>query len=358
MGADTKGEYLKSTSRSVSRRVVSVASARDTRRGFLKSTADWLKRGAVLAVGTSTVRGAFALKADTQEGVREGKQAAASLGKDNRVSNSGVNVEPIRKESSQSSRIPFLKDIDLSGLSEDQIKLGRNTTLEANHDVFDLDIILRTSVNEDTIRSAARDNNVPEELLIGLVATESGGETEAIPDPRKRQDEQAAGLTQLMPDVARKHGLKVTNGKDDERFIPGKSLPAAASEIREEYDQRFGEWSLAFWAFHLGAPQLFDAIQACAKDAYKVSLPDIRVVSGPNKPPAQATAEAAEIKDRYRRLIQEKKLNAFKLLLNPAVRQQFQGDGWDQTLKYVSRIYASAATYSANKPIIEAYRQA
>ena len=86
-------------------------------------------------------------------------------------------------------------------------------------------------------RAAARRHQVPEDLFLRLVRTESGFR------PTAKSSKGALGLAQLMPQTAR--GLGV-NPHD-----PGQNLDGGARYLSQQY-RRFGDWRLALAAYNAG----------------------------------------------------------------------------------------------------------
>lgn len=86
-------------------------------------------------------------------------------------------------------------------------------------------------------RSAARRNNVPEDLFLRLVQQESAWNPNAVSHAG------ALGLAQLMPTTAQY--LRV-NPND-----PYQNLDGGARYLREQYDT-FGSWRLALAAYNAG----------------------------------------------------------------------------------------------------------
>ena len=74
-------------------------------------------------------------------------------------------------------------------------------------------------------------------------------EVESSFDPRARSPVGAAGLFQLMPDTAKRYGLRV--GLFDQRFKPASSAEAAAKYLHYLHT-RFKDWRLALAAYNSG----------------------------------------------------------------------------------------------------------
>ena len=70
----------------------------------------------------------------------------------------------------------------------------------------------------------------------------------------------AAGMWQLMPDTARRYGLRVGGG-EDERYSVEKSTDAAARILRD-LKESLGSWSLAVMAYNCGAARVRKAVMA------------------------------------------------------------------------------------------------
>ncbi|MBB5220794.1 soluble lytic murein transglycosylase-like protein [Amaricoccus macauensis] len=92
-------------------------------------------------------------------------------------------------------------------------------------------------VYQDMARVAARRHNVPEDLFLRLVRTESNFR------PGAKSHKGAIGLAQLMPFTANHLGV---NPHD-----PKQNLEGGARYLRQQY-QRFGDWRLALAAYNAG----------------------------------------------------------------------------------------------------------
>ena len=94
-----------------------------------------------------------------------------------------------------------------------------------------------SGIYQDMARAAARTHNVPEDLFLRLVRTESGFH------PRAKSHKGAIGLAQLMPHTARNLGV---NPHD-----PKENLDGGARYLSQQY-RRFGDWRLALAAYNAG----------------------------------------------------------------------------------------------------------
>jgi soluble lytic murein transglycosylase-like protein len=90
---------------------------------------------------------------------------------------------------------------------------------------------------QDMARVAARKHNIPEDLFLRLVRTESNFR------PTARSSKGAIGLAQLMPQTARQLGV---NPHD-----PGQNLDGGARYLAQQY-RKFGDWRLALAAYNAG----------------------------------------------------------------------------------------------------------
>jgi len=92
-------------------------------------------------------------------------------------------------------------------------------------------------VYQEMARVAARRHNIPEDLFLRLVRTESGFR------PTARSSKGAIGLAQLMPQTAQ---LLRVNPHD-----PRQNLDGGARYLSQQY-RKFGDWRLALAAYNAG----------------------------------------------------------------------------------------------------------
>jgi soluble lytic murein transglycosylase-like protein len=112
---------------------------------------------------------------------------------------------------------------------------------------------------EPAIRRVLRMHGLPEHL-VAVPLIESGF------NPRARSPKGALGLWQLMPDTARRFGLKV-NRDVDERFDPILSTYAAARYLQELYGS-WRDWELALAAYNAGEGRVASALNSSSTASF------------------------------------------------------------------------------------------
>jgi hypothetical protein len=110
---------------------------------------------------------------------------------------------------------------------------------------------LRLNLLRPTVEPILRSHGVPIDLA-AVILVESGGRATAL-SPKG-----ARGLWQLMPDTARRYGLRVDEIRDD-RLDLLRSTNAAARYLHDLYAQ-FGDWKLALAAYNTGEANVDVAI--------------------------------------------------------------------------------------------------
>lgn len=99
------------------------------------------------------------------------------------------------------------------------------------------------------IEGLLEQHHLPKQLA-AVVLVESGG------NPFALSPKGARGLWQLMPETARRYGLKVGD-RVDERTDPVRSTYAAARYLHDLYGL-FGDWSLVLAAYNFGERRVQD----------------------------------------------------------------------------------------------------
>src|ERR1039458_707920 len=97
-----------------------------------------------------------------------------------------------------------------------------------------------------------RNHGIPADLA-AVILVESSGRVDAL------SSKGARGLWQLMPDTARRYGLRVTEIRDD-RLDVAKATHAAGQYLHELHSM-FGDWKLALAAYNTGEANVSAAIR-------------------------------------------------------------------------------------------------
>lgn len=112
-------------------------------------------------------------------------------------------------------------------------------------------------------------HGVPSGIAAALIMVESGGRADAL------STKGARGVWQLMPDTARRYGLRVDETLD-ERLDLFKATTAAAQYLHDLY-ARFGDWRLALAGYNAGEANVSIAIlKAHTQDFGRLS--DLRML--------------------------------------------------------------------------------
>jgi hypothetical protein len=110
---------------------------------------------------------------------------------------------------------------------------------------------LRLNLLRPVVEPILMNHGVPADLS-AVILVESGGRADAL-SPKG-----ARGLWQLMPDTARRYGLRVDETRDD-RLDLFRATDAAARYLHDLYAQ-FGDWKLALAAYNTGEANVSSAI--------------------------------------------------------------------------------------------------
>ena len=116
-----------------------------------------------------------------------------------------------------------------------------------------------------------------------------------ISEPSRRGD--PAGMWQLMPHTARRHGLAI-NRNYDGRLDPVASTGAAIAMLKA-FDQQFGNWRLADLAYNAGSGAVADALHS-HKDPGDSAIPDIGLSAISRKHLAKLMALSCIIREPQR----------------------------------------------------------
>lgn len=104
-------------------------------------------------------------------------------------------------------------------------------------------------------------HGIPADVAAAVMLVESGGRVDAL-SPKG-----ARGLWQLMPETARRYGLRVDDAQD-ERLNVFKATDAAARYLRDLY-ARFGDWKLALAAYNAGENNVSGAMARAHSQSFE-----------------------------------------------------------------------------------------
>jgi len=111
--------------------------------------------------------------------------------------------------------------------------------------------VARLDLLRPVVEPILRSHGVPVDL-VAVILVESGGRADVL-SPKG-----ARGLWQLMPNTARRYGLRVDDVQDD-RVDLFRATDAAARYLHDLYVQ-FGDWKLALAAYNTGEANVASAI--------------------------------------------------------------------------------------------------
>lgn len=187
-----------------------------------------------------------------------------------------------------------------------------------------------TKKYEAQILAAASIAGVNPNLVIGIIFVENGG-GEAI----RNANSGALGIAQLMPETAKRYGLRVDDNID-ERKNPEKSIEAMGKYL-QDLKAEFLDDGFASWGYHAGEGNVYSAQRLYFKDVDGQDYGDVVETNDP------------AIAEKYRRLIIERKLNVHKILQNPAVQSELLSQLQDETELYVYKVVAGYQLFEINK---------
>ena len=181
----------------------------------------------------------------------------------------------------------------------------------------------RIELHEYIVKSCKK-YDVPEEVAMGVMATESGGDRNA----RSNSKPSARGVFQLVPNTAVAMGLKlegkIKNQDEyqvDERYDVEKNVEAGVKYLRSLYN-RFGDWSLALVAYSGGPTKLEDYVcqdydLPCQETNYKKRDGDNYMALTP------------EGRFLYREMVSHGEINLVDMY-----SKEFKGHGTDHNFQY------------------------
>jgi soluble lytic murein transglycosylase-like protein len=145
---------------------------------------------------------------------------------------------------------PFSNETDADKPSDSRVPSLNDRRSRASGDgaggaAMRLDILL------PAVETILRRHGIPTDLA-AVIVVESGGRVDAV------SSKGARGLWQLMPDTARRYGLRVDRMRDD-RLDLFSSTDAAARYLHDLYAE-FGDWKLALAAYNAGEANVSSAI--------------------------------------------------------------------------------------------------
>lgn len=166
----------------------------------------------------------------------------------------------------------------------------------------------------ELINNSEKNNDIPKNLLFGLIIAESQGRAN-VESPVG-----AVGLMQLMKEKAIEIGLRVDD-EVDERLDPEKAVTNSAEALAQNFE-RYGDWGLALWEWHMGAGNEWDLLNAYFKEK-GIRFPE----------------------EDYRGFIEGDGLNVHRLLYSDAGQEYFSTGKWDYTEDYIYNIVAGVGIY-------------
>ncbi len=209
---------------------------------------------------------------------------------------------------------------------------------------FDDEIVSHAFLNyESMVRQAAVDNQVPFEVLMGILLWESKG------DENVESDADAAGLFQWTTDVAREEGL-VVNDQVDERKDPTKIIPAEGRKFAKDL-ANVGSIAAAMQIHHMGLRGYLNLARGYLERNYGLKLDDIVVKKSEE---TEAATKVANDQAGYNlRLIRlnliEKKITPEQVLKDPVNAELVSQKVYDKTDMFRAYAVASYNFYSERK---------
>ncbi len=269
-------------------------------------------QGAKIAGGVLAIRGGIQTKDETVEAAERAKGFYSGL----------LFGEPKRAVESLVGKEPTYFNLVYRGLSGKDLEDAKIQAMEEGRSMADSGRLLRIAEHEGLITKIAEAHGIPKELLLGLAAYESEGFAKSVGKAGEK------GLTHMSDAIALKHGLRISDGDDDERFDPEKCLRATAEELAEARDQ-LGNLGLGVLRWNTGEPQLYDELLA----------PYFANTYG-----EEPGLEVQNVSDFFKAKIGQHEVTVYHLFKNL--------EGWERVRVYVPRVLGVAGAYYGCETII------
>ena len=259
----------------------------------------------------------------------------------------GKNVDPKVQIEGLSGDNASVFDVVFPNLSQAEKEVAFANVAHAREDVdkyFNEEIVRHVHSDfEAKVKKAAEENQVPFEVLMGMLLWESKG------DPNAESDADAVGIFQWTKDVAYEEDV-VVNDQVDGRRDPDIIIPAEGKKFAKDV-KKLGSIDAAVQAHHMGLKGYSDLARSYLERHYGLTLQDILVK------PTEETDEARKIAndqaDYNLRVIRlnliQHKVSADDVINDPENQAKISGTEYDSTVKFRAYIVAAYNYYAQKK---------